>query len=210
MAAIAKYNERQEELSSLSAIYPELAIDVENQYAASLEIPVILATSITIEERSISHGGAQSAPTISPKPNEKAHKVSYLPPLRLTFALPESYPCSEAPAVSLCTSPQWLAPSVLEDLARFAQKLWEEYGRQQVMFAFIDHLQQSAQSCFEFIQGSACYSRETLLGLLEFDAAAKRKNFLRQTYDCGICLEPKKGADCHELLRCGHVFCVPC
>ncbi|KAI6083405.1 hypothetical protein F4821DRAFT_194125 [Hypoxylon rubiginosum] len=32
----------------------------------------------------------------------------------------------------------------------------------------------------------------------------------QETFDCGICLDPKKGAACHQMLDCNHVFCVQC
>jgi E3 ubiquitin-protein ligase RNF14 len=48
------------------------------------------------------------------------------------------------------------------------------------------------------------------LALLDFDLTTKRERFEKETFDCGICLEPKKGVNCHKLLQCGHVFCVSC
>ncbi|KAK5275864.1 hypothetical protein LTR16_012051, partial [Cryomyces antarcticus] len=92
-------------------------------------------------------------------------------------------------------------------------KLWEDYGRSSVVFAYIDLLQQAAERGFDLAEeneGLLEVPQEMKIPLLDFDIKAKRAKFEQGTYDCGVCLEPKKGSACYQLARCGHVFCVAC
>jgi E3 ubiquitin-protein ligase RNF14 len=82
-----------------------------------------------------------------------------------------------------------------------------------VVYTYIDHLQQSAELAFgiqDTTDGELCLSRDLKIALLDFNSKAEREKFEQGTFECGVCLEPKKGATCHRLLRCSHVFCVPC
>jgi len=46
--------------------------------------------------------------------------------------------------------------------------------------------------------------------LIEYNAQMKKELFDKQTFDCGVCLEPKKGSACYRMQRCSHVFCIAC
>jgi E3 ubiquitin-protein ligase RNF14 len=128
----------------------------------------------------------------------------------------------------LSTTSSWLPNAVLAQLKEQGDKLWEDLGRGQVVFDYIDHLQQAAERGFDL--GSPLKVPQDLkILLLDFDSKTKREKFEQETFDCGICLvgsytgcascaeslylpdvEPKKGSACHRMLLCAHVFCVEC
>ncbi|EMR71685.1 putative ring finger protein [Eutypa lata UCREL1] len=96
--------------------------------------------------------------------------------------------------------------------AHDAERLWEDIGRDQVVFAYIDDVQQSTDNVFGLVDGEGTLevAPEHKIAILDYDIKAKRKAFEKETFICGICLDPKKGSTCHRMLDCGHVFCVQC
>lgn len=212
------YDEREEELSSITAIYPELI--VKDTHTATLDIPITPSTPLLVrfvpqspETLCNGHGDyAQDAR------NGMAHiehdvKLSHLPPLSLKIALPEGYPSDSPPNASLSTAKGWLPDARLRELEAEAAKSWEEYGRCQILFSYIDFLQQAAESGFDLDQSAdGCLTLPTTHepALVDFDKATKLSTFNAGTFDCGICLEPKKGSTCYKLDRCQHVFCKQC
>jgi E3 ubiquitin-protein ligase RNF14 len=220
MADEATEDEREEELSSISAIFPELVVDPTNHFAASLEIPVAPANSIKVRFPPPIDGSINLLPPdtndgtgLDIPPGEDTHALAYLPPIQLHLTLPDGYPNDKPPTVQLTTFPKWLPATTLEQLQEQAAVLWEEYGHVQVIFAYIDHLQQTAESGFDFAfngEGILDIDQDLKISLLDFDIRTKRQKFEQETFDCGICLEPKKGSSCYRLQKCGHVFCVDC
>lgn len=91
--------------------------------------------------------------------------------------------------------------------------MWEEIGKDQVVFTYIDSLREAAEDGLDLTNHVSEYlnvSQDLKLALLDFDMKAKRAKFEQGTFTCSICLEPKKGGNCHKLSLCGHVFCVGC
>ena len=201
-------DEREEELSTIQAIYPELAIDPSNQYAATLDLDVAPSTSINVHFTTIVPSAPESEHDSGIGLQEE-HKLDYLPSLKLAVQLPEGYPADSAPVVTLSTSLSWLPSDKVKELQAEASKLWEEYGHCQTLFAYIDYLQQAAERGFDLpdpLELPTALKPE----LLVFDRRRRKELFDAETFDCGICLEPKKGSMCHRMLYCGHVFCLSC
>ncbi|KAF9731927.1 hypothetical protein PMIN06_012845 [Paraphaeosphaeria minitans] len=188
--AVAGDDERTEELETLQSIYPELVLDAP--FAAHIHLPV--------------------APTIplpvSFEPVQEVHRIAYLPPLRLEVDLPAEYPAEAPPKVNLSTSPSWLPPATAEILEKKAHALWEEYSGEQVLFAYVSHLQEAAETAFGLSELTLPDTVQT--ELLEYSKRMKRELFDKETFDCEVCLEPKKGSVCYRMERCNHVFCVQC
>lgn len=217
-------DDRSVELSSIVAIYPETKIVPEAPFKAALELPVALPspTQVAFEQPlDVGLPAALTPPTsvdgfkaeLAQPPARDVHVLSHLPPLTLELELPEGYPSEQPPSVQLSTHPPWLPASVLTRLSDDCQRLWEECGKDLVVFTYIDHLQQLAESAFgiqDTSGGEVRLSRDLKIALLDFNNKAERKKFEQETFECGVCLEPKKGANCYRLLRCSHVFCVPC
>ncbi|KAK5139412.1 hypothetical protein LTR04_003603, partial [Oleoguttula sp. CCFEE 6159] len=220
-------DEREIELSSITAIFPELVLDPANPFVASIDLPVTPASPLAVvfplsvdaappnlllTPPNSDDGQKGQSSTIQHLPQD-AHPLSYLPPLHLQITLPEGYPAEVAPHFEISTSPKWLPEYALQRLKDEGTKLWEDYGRSSVVFAYIDLLQQAAERGFDLAEeneGLLEVPQEMKIPLLDFDIKAKRAKFEQGTYDCGVCLEPKKGSACYQLARCGHVFCVAC
>ncbi|KAI9831995.1 MAG: translation termination inhibitor protein itt1 [Phylliscum demangeonii] len=220
-------DEREVELSSIAAIFPELVRDGDAPYAASIELPVTLAQPLSVLSTTSSKGKWTAASEVDDGVEQKRtevygettagvvddHRLTHLPPLSLRLILPEAYPDHEPPRVELSTAPPWLSTDAIERLKADAARLWEELGRSPVVFTYIDHLHQAAETAFRL---EAEHDRpltvapEIHSALLQFDRKTKRAIFERETFECGICLAPKKGSSCYRLRRCGHVFCVQC
>lgn len=210
-------DERIEELGSLEAIYPELTAD-HDQFTAALELAVtpskpLLARFIPQASGTGSKGTYASVATNGSAHVERDVELSHLPPLCLQLTLPAGYPADSPPKVRLTAKHNWLPEEKLHELEEEAAKLWEEYGHCQILFAFIDYIQQAAERGFDLDQSAdGCLVLPATLEsrLLSFDAETKLSIFNAGTYDCGICLEPKKGVSCYGMKRCGHVFCLQC
>ncbi|KAF1810009.1 hypothetical protein P152DRAFT_460822 [Eremomyces bilateralis CBS 781.70] len=222
-------DERSEELESLSAIYPELTRDDNDLFHATLELlvapnphvsvlfhPQVVHSSFCsldeiLEDLKIDNPSSivpSSAEVVQPEWQD----LKYLPPLALDISLPSEYPTSTPPVIKLSTSPDYFPASYLESLEEECTKLWDEYAHTAVLFAYVDYLQQAVEDGFTGVSGKQALKVPLTYKpqLLDFDKSTKRKKFERETFSCGICLEPKKGVNCHRLATCGHVFCRAC
>lgn len=236
-------DERATELSTLAAIYPELVLDPTDPYSASIDIPVEPIEPLAILFPAVGKGGAPAAPPTPPSSDEVLHSsivynsitengqpdagnqddiaplaqdthlLSHLPPLKLQVTLPNGYPTQNPPCFHLQSSTPWLPEKVLQELRGAGHSMWEDMGRDQVVYSYMDYLRDAADSGFGLNkQGSQFLevSSDMKLALLDFDLKSKRAKFEAETFECGVCIEPKKGSKCHKLQLCGHVFCVEC
>ncbi len=227
-------DERATELSSIAAIFPEILLDPDSPYKASLEIPVSPAVPLQIQFQQPAESSLPDLPTPPTSTEPEAddhhaivqvdlpqkhgvhpdvHSLVHLPPLKLEIYLPEGYPADTAPVFALSSSPAWIPESTLQRLIGDGSRLWEDQGRDQIIFTYIDHLQQAAEASFNLAKDLGSHvtlSSELKIALLDHDLRAKRDAFEKETFECGICLEPRKGTICHRLLLCSHVFCTEC
>lgn len=226
MADLESEDDRSVELSSIAAIYPEIRLEPDTPFRAALDLPVALPSPTHINFQQTLDVGLPAAvaltpPTsldgskadLGPPPARDVHIVSHLPPLSLEIELPDGYPSEMPPVVHLSTTPPWLPAPVIVKLSDDCRRLWEECGKDMVVYTYIDHLQQLAETAFgiqDNSDGELCLSRDLKVALLDFNSKAEREKFEHETFECGVCLEPKKGINCYRLLRCSHVFCVPC
>ena len=226
-------DERLIELSSVAAIYPELTVNPKDPYCGVLELPVTPLEPLILRFQ----GAPENAPSIVPTPatsisqgslssnitltpvavpvtaaHTEEHPLSHLPGLNLTISLPSGYPEQSPPFVTLSTSPSWLPRRILRALQNKCKEMWEEFGHNLVLYDYIDWLQQAATDAFGLRGEDGRFNApaDLKLALLDFDLRTRQTLFERGTFDCGICLEPKRGLICHRLLACSHVFCVAC
>ncbi|KAI0405209.1 RWD-domain-containing protein [Xylaria palmicola] len=206
---------RDIELSTLTAIYPELQVDVDDPHKIYIELPVSLSKPLTVlfpaaTGEPPAHAPSQPATAVAPEADSQA--LLNLPALQVNILLPHGYPQETPPVVSITTSPPWLSDDIIRKLETDVTRLWEDVGRDQVIFTYIDDLQQTSDDVFGLVDanGTLEVSLDHKIALLDYDINAKRKAFEKETFECGICLDPKKGFVCHKMIDCGHVFCVPC
>jgi len=220
-------DERQTELDCIAAIFPEIEIDPENQFCATIDIPVHPTAPVKVVFPAASDGGGAALltpPGSATSGQEKednadgnannvaSHNLSYLPSLQLRITLPEGYPEEKPAKFELSTSPQWISRSHLDDLERTGEQMWEEAGRSLVVFGYIDSLQQAAENAFGFSENGRTLEipQDFMISLLDYDIKSTQAAFENETFDCGVCLDPKKGTVCHRMIDCSHVFCVQC
>ncbi|KAF2971169.1 hypothetical protein GQX73_g2364 [Xylaria multiplex] len=207
---------RDIELSTITAIYPELQLDENDPHRLSIELPVSLSKPLTVLFPAVAGAAplapAQTAPVVTAAADVDSQALSNLPALQVNITLPNGYPQDKPPNVSISTSPPWLSNDIIRRLETEVVRLWEEIGRDQVIFTYIDDLQRSSDDVFGLVdsKGTLEVTPDHKIALLDYDINAKRKAFEKETFDCGICLDPKKGSVCHKMLDCGHVFCIQC
>ena len=185
------------ELEALAAIFPELVIlptdgnqDVKR---ARLKIPVEPIVPLRISTPHITDvpneakGGESGAPLQQDEMPQEIHKLSHLPPLIVDILLPPGYPSIEPPVIHLSCEDAWLSSYTVRDMEKVAATLWEEIGKDQVLFTYIDHLQDEAEAAFG-VQDILEVANDLKVVLLDFDLRAKRAKFEKGTYDCGVCL----------------------
>ncbi|KAF2015330.1 RING finger protein-like protein [Aaosphaeria arxii CBS 175.79] len=185
-------DERVEELETLQSIYPELEINLEQPTRPSARINLQVSPIAPLQ--------------IIFEPESAIHRLSYLPPLLLDLILIENYPLQSPPEVKLTSS--WIPKPTLQKLEKEASSQWEEYGGMQMIFAYISYLQEAAESSFGLSSLKLPISLKS--AILDYNDQMKREKFDHETFDCGVCLEPKKGSACYQMQRCGHVFCKAC
>lgn len=190
---MAEEDIREVELTTIAAIYPELQIDDDDPYTFSIELPVSLANPVTVRFPAATEG----APPVDPIQGQvpavaavESHALSYLPSLQVRISLPKDYPQDQPPKVTVSTSPPWLSGEILRKLEGDVESLWEEFGRDQVIFTYIDNLQQSAENIFGLVddKGFLEVGPEHKIAILDHDIKAKQRAFDKETFDCGICL----------------------
>ena len=199
----AEEDERAIELSSLQAIFPELVLDSSDPFAASISLPVnpieplpvVFPPLVGSVPLGVPHALQDPAKTNGEVADEVAPLVvktlSHLPPLALNVQLPEGYPAQMPPVFQLSTESSWLPQTIVQKLQREGPKLWEEMGRDQVVYSYVDFLQQSAEDAFGLAKSSGEAVRlpvDLETSLLDFDLKTKRAKFEQETFECGICL----------------------
>lgn len=220
-------DQRDVELSTLAAIFPELVIDDSDPHAFSLEVPVNPAIPVKVTfpapgnvagaaptngqappaGEAAANGAAQNL-----QPQEASHQLSYLPALKLRVSLPPGYPSEQPPSISLETVPPWLPDETIKKLEGDCRTLWEEMFRDLVVYAYIDQLRQHGEQVFGMVNDEGTLEVDAVhkIAILDYDSKQKQAAFDRETFECGVCLDPKKGVVCHRMVDCGHVFCVQC
>lgn len=190
---MAEEDVREVELSTIAAIYPELHVDENDSHTVSLELPVSLAKPLTVTFPAATEG----APPVDPARGQipaaavvESHALSNLPSLQVRLTLPEGYPQEKPPQVTISTSPPWISEQILRKLENDVETLWEGFGRDQVIFTYIDNLQQSTENVFGLVddKGYLEVAPEHKIAILDHDIKAKQRAFEKETFDCGICL----------------------
>lgn len=192
MADMHVEDERAEELDSIESIFPELVRNGNKPYTATLELRVAPLRPLTVTF----------------DPDQHVERLAHLPPLRLDIDLPVNYPAEIPPIVTLSTSPSWLPKDTQAALTADAKLQWDDCGGMVMLYSYIVHIQDLSETAFglDELQLPSTMRRE----LVNFNRQMKKELFEQETFDCEVCLEPKKGSACYRMTRCSHVFCVTC
>ncbi|KAJ3947367.1 uncharacterized protein N0V96_003758 [Colletotrichum fioriniae] len=197
---------RQDELSSLQAIFPEIELDDHQPFCFTIELPVHPAKPVTVTFPAASNADDTAAAQVpGVEPRVDSHELSHLPAVVIRMGLPKGYPSDKPPSISISTSPPWLSEDVTKKLEDDGPRLWEDMGRDMI-------IQQAADDVFGMVDGAGALEIDPLhkIAVLDYDIEATRAAFEKETFNCGVCLDPKKGSMCHKMLDCGHIFCTQC
>ncbi|KAH0974362.1 hypothetical protein GBA52_016261, partial [Prunus armeniaca] len=152
-------------------------------------------------------------------------KAQHLPPIMLTCLLPKSYPSHLPPYFTI--SIQWLHSSKISHLCSELDSIWREQPGQEVMYQWVEWLQNSSLSYLSF-------DKEIILGPYGVRDAGDRRavtesvspevdipfirsynderlhqNFLKNLHECRICFSEFAGTE-FVRLPCQHFFCWKC
>lgn len=207
-------DERTIELFTVAAIYPELNINPLDSYSASILIEVAPIKPLTVIFSPFKDGDHTSGLLTPPKSDETdnnqrvnkesrsdslaaegrahdIHQLSHLPPISLKINLQTGYPNQKPPLFRLETESPWIPRSKLNELRDAGSSIWEDLGRTQVVFAYIDYLREAAERGFDLVkkdEENLEISQSLKIPLLDFDLQGKRKKFEQETFECGVCL----------------------
>jgi E3 ubiquitin-protein ligase RNF14 len=194
-------DERTVELECIQAIFPEIVLDTENPFSASIELPVHPQNAVKVVFPASSDGALPTPPqsdsssqvnvesTAPQATNVESHNLSYLPSLQLHINLPEGYPEKKPPQFKISTYPAWLSQIYVEELQANGERIWEDSGRSATVYGYIDFLQQSAENAFGFAEGKVLeIPQDYKISLLDWDIKATQAAFEKETFDCGVCL----------------------
>lgn len=197
---------RAMELYTLEAIFPEIVRLPAASPSFSLELPVVMEPAANVLFQSKEQASQQVAL------NQATFEISHLPSLTLRMDLVNGYPESSPPRVHLAAIPAWIPQSALQSMESEAAKLWEDLGRDMTAYAYVEHLQHLAEDAFGMVgsDGLLRVDDEHKLTMLDYNIKAKQKAMDNDTFECGVCLDPKKGSSCHMMKDCSHVFCLQC
>ena len=121
-------DERQIELDCISAIFPEIALDPNEPFTATIDLPVNPRNPVKVYFPASADGAIQTPShsaasdhedgqsVVDPANNVESHNLSHLPSLQLYIILPEGYPATCAPKFELSASPAWLSREYLDEL----------------------------------------------------------------------------------------------
>ncbi|XP_024135234.1 E3 ubiquitin-protein ligase RNF14 [Oryzias melastigma] len=122
--------EQEDELIALQSIYYESEefVRKESKSAGEIRVSVELPADFTVV---LKHDGTL-----------RKYQISFLPPLLLTFELPEDYPSSSPPSFTLTCS--WLTRTQLDSLSVQLVDLYQATGGAVVLFSWIQFLKEDA------------------------------------------------------------------
>jgi E3 ubiquitin-protein ligase RNF14 len=196
-------DERQIELDCIAAIFPEIVLDPNEPFTANIDLPVNPripvkvyfppsadgAVQLPTPPRSATSGLGDGNGSVDTANHVESHDLSYLPSLQLQIVLPEGYPATRPPQFKVSTCPEWLIREHVEELQGNGDRLWEEADHSEIVFGYIDSLQQAAENAFGYGEGKVLeIPQEYKIALLDYDIKATQAAFEKETFDCGICL----------------------
>ncbi|XP_031725540.1 E3 ubiquitin-protein ligase RNF14-like [Anarrhichthys ocellatus] len=125
----ADMEEQEDELLALKSIFDsEEFLRDESKSAGEIRVSVELPADFTV--------------TLKEGETLRQYEISFLPPLLLTFELPEDYPSSSAPSFSLTCS--WLTHTQLSVLGAQLTSLYQAMGGAVVLFTWVQFLKEDA------------------------------------------------------------------
>ncbi|KAI3923752.1 hypothetical protein MKW98_011382 [Papaver atlanticum] len=229
---------QEEEILAMEAIYGEniIVLDREDglrsfQINIHIEVPDKLVMSTKISSlcgEAESAGVGSEAMAIADNSNGffYSFKVQYLPPIVLTCLLPKAYPSHSAPFFTI--SALWLDVMRISSLCQMLDTIWTEQSGQEIVYPWVDWLQNSSLSYLEFDNIIPLDSFEKadnagdrraisesvspnvdIPSILNYNDDKCNEKFCQNLHQCCICLSEYAGTK-FVRLPCKHFFCRNC
>ncbi|KAI3899755.1 hypothetical protein MKW92_013304 [Papaver armeniacum] len=228
---------QEEEVLAMEAIYGEnvIVLDREDglrsfQINIHIEVPdkLVMSTKIGSFCGEVEFGGIGSkAMEINDNSNELFYsfKVQYLPPIVLSCLLPKAYPSHSAPFFTI--SVQWLDAIRISSLCQMLDTIWTGQSGQEIVYPWVDWLQNSSLSYLEFDNSILLDSFEKedagdrraisesvspdvdIPSILNYNDDKCNEKFRQNLHECCICLSEYAGTNFIRL-PCKHFFCRNC
>ncbi|EJT97950.1 hypothetical protein DACRYDRAFT_91365 [Dacryopinax primogenitus] len=146
-----------------------------------------------------------------------AIRLTYLPPLLLTFCLPPLYPVEAGPSqLSLHAMHSWIFPSAQLLIKEALASRWDATLGEGVLWGWAEWIRSGEfLDTIRLREGhiiKLSHPAPELLAptLQKHNSMLRNSEFTHGTYLCAICMNTQKGTQCLRLARCGHVFCRSC
>ncbi|KAI3977413.1 hypothetical protein MKX01_000326 [Papaver californicum] len=132
----------------------------------------------------------------------------YVPPIALTCLPPKVYPTHSAPFFTI--SVQWLDAMTISNLCRMLDTIWTGQSGQEIVYPWVDWLQNSSLSYLEFDNGIESVSPDVDIPLiLNYNDDKCNVKFRQNLHERCICLSEYAGIK-FVSLPCKHFFCRNC
>ncbi|KAF2308815.1 hypothetical protein GH714_020246 [Hevea brasiliensis] len=218
---------QEDELLAMESIFGENALIVDRQEGLrSFQIHInIEAPAQLIVIAKLNSFGDFKMNRESSDEFSYSFKVQYLSPVVLTCLLPKSYPSHLPPYFTI--SVQWLDSIRISNLCSMLDRIWMEQSGQEVIYKWVEWLQNSSLSYLEVDQ-------EIMLGpygvkhtgdwraisrsvspdidipsMKSYNDEQCHENFRQNMHECVICYNEYTGSD-FVMLPCQHFFCWKC
>ncbi|BBN10372.1 E3 ubiquitin-protein ligase RNF14 [Marchantia polymorpha subsp. ruderalis] len=230
---LIKWKTLYNELISRYNLQISVNVDISENIILWAEHPSTADSSSSVgSEPSSTIDGSSVASTSGASEKDSMHSftVQSLPPFRLVYTLPVSYPSHSPPLFTL--SSMWLNSAKLSRLCSALDKIWAEQKGQVVLYSWIEWLQTQSLTflgMFEKLElgpytvdgeicrqdsderaSSGCISFESdIARLLRHNEERRNEEFCKAIHTCYICFSEHLGKD-FARLPCQHIFCMDC
>ncbi|MCL7031745.1 hypothetical protein MKW94_009107 [Papaver nudicaule] len=229
---------QEEEILAMEAIYGENVIVLDRddglrsfQINIHIEVPgkLVMYTEIGSVDGEVEFGGIGNEAVTTPDNSNGffySFEVQYLPPIILTCLLPKAYPSNFAPFFTI--SVQWLDTMKISSLCQMLDKVWMGQSGQEILYPWVDWLQNSSLSHLEFDNRIPLASFEkadsagdrraisenispyvNIRSMLNYNEDKCNEKFCQNLHECCICLSESAGTRFIRL-PCKHFFCRNC
>ncbi|TNN53087.1 E3 ubiquitin-protein ligase RNF14 [Liparis tanakae] len=188
----ADMEEQEDELLALNSIFDsEEFVRDRSKSAGEIRVSVELPADFTV--------------TLKEGETLRKYEISYLPPLLLTFELPEDYPSSSAPSFSLTCS--WLTHTQLSALGAQLTDLYQATGGAVVLFSWVQFLKEDA---LRFLDIHALFELPSDEHSIQYESQDSLNAALSEPKNNQQSVPTYRHSYCVQLAECGHIFCKAC
>ncbi|CAG8494145.1 20498_t:CDS:2 [Cetraspora pellucida] len=197
--------QQENEIMAIKAIYEQDFTYTENTKPPRFRGALSIKISLPQENLIFFTGGRNGG-------GDPPLKVRYLPPVKIIFSMPSDYPSQEALEFDLeCL---WMRWDWLRKLERKLLQIWKE-KKDVVLDHFAEFIQHEALDYLQLsfpLRLNDDYIGGSMLKTIihTYNQQAMNLDFVNDHFNCGICLEEKRGERCFQLRTCQHVFCQEC